>query len=70
VEAMSGTGQQQGSGQSVTKYSKEFSIPPEFPELLRDLTREILRNQPKDINRFAYDFFSNELQQRTAEDNS
>jgi hypothetical protein len=48
---MSGNGQQ--SGQSVTKYSKEFSVPPEFPELLRDLTREILRNQPKDINRFG-----------------
>ena len=84
-----------GTGQSVTKYSKEFSIPQEFPDILRDLTREILRHQPKDINRFgmflfinysypidfdlslfyfilfiAYDYFSNELQNRTADDNS
>ena len=40
-------------GKSVTKYSKEFSIPPEFPDILRDLTREILRSQPKDINKFG-----------------
>jgi hypothetical protein len=35
------------------KYSKEFSIPPEFPDILTNLTREILRAQPKDIDKFG-----------------
>lgn len=42
---------------SVTKYSKEFSVPPDFPDILRDLTREILRSQPKDINKFGESIF-------------
>lgn len=28
------------------KYSKDFEIPEEFPKILRDLTREILRVNP------------------------
>ena len=40
-----------------SNYSKEFQIPPEFPEILRGLTREVLRKQPKDINKFAYEYF-------------
>lgn len=35
------------------KYSKEFKIPPGFDEVLRNLTREILRSQPEDINKFG-----------------
>jgi hypothetical protein len=35
------------------KYSKEFKVPPNFDEVLRGLTREILRNQPEDINKFG-----------------
>ena len=54
------------------KYSKEFKVPEEFPEILRyllhlfakrfcllcdysvrNLTREILRNQPVDIEKFG-----------------
>jgi len=46
------------------KYSKEFKVPPGFDEILRGLTREILRNQPEDINKFAYEYFANELQAR------
>eukprot|EP00428_Durinskia_dybowskii_P070134 CAMPEP_0170402024 /NCGR_PEP_ID=MMETSP0117_2-20130122/25335_1 /TAXON_ID=400756 /ORGANISM="Durinskia baltica, Strain CSIRO CS-38" /LENGTH=59 /DNA_ID=CAMNT_0010658861 /DNA_START=24 /DNA_END=203 /DNA_ORIENTATION=+ len=46
------------------KYSKEFKVPPNFDEVLRGLTREILRNQPEDISKFAYEYFSNELQAR------
>lgn len=40
-----------------SNYSKEFVIPPEFPEILRGFTREVLRAQPKDINKFAYEYF-------------
>jgi hypothetical protein len=42
-----------GNNKSINKYSREFKIPSEFPEILRELTREILRNNPKDINRFG-----------------
>jgi hypothetical protein len=38
------------------KYSKEFKIPEGFDEILRNLTREILRNQPEDINKFGESF--------------
>jgi len=40
-----------------SSYSKEFNIPPEFPDILRGLTREVLRQQPKDINKFAVSLF-------------
>jgi len=46
------------------KYSKEFKIPEGFDEVLRNLTREILRNQPEDINKFALEYFANEIQAR------
>jgi hypothetical protein len=35
------------------KYSKDFKVPEGFDEVLRNLTREILRTQPKDINKFG-----------------
>ena len=37
----------------TTKYSKEFQLPADLPTILRDLTREILRSQPTDINKFG-----------------
>ncbi len=45
------------------KYAKDFQIPADFPEVLRNLTREILRDQPKDINKYGeysctFDHFS------------
>ena len=39
------------------KYAKDFKIPTEFPEVLRNLTREILRDQPKDINKYSPEYF-------------
>lgn len=35
------------------KYSQEFKVPSGFDEVLRNLTREILRSQPQDINKFG-----------------
>lgn len=35
------------------KYSKDFKVPEGFDEVLRNLTREILRSQPKDVNKFG-----------------
>lgn len=36
---------------------KQFPIPPEFPDILKDFTREILRNQPTNIIEFASKYF-------------
>ena len=38
---------------SAVKYSRNFEIPSDFPEILRDLTREILRANPTDIDKFG-----------------
>eukprot|EP00928_Gymnodinium_smaydae_P061901 TRINITY_DN45871_c0_g1_i1.p1 TRINITY_DN45871_c0_g1~~TRINITY_DN45871_c0_g1_i1.p1 ORF type:complete len:453 (-),score=147.50 TRINITY_DN45871_c0_g1_i1:108-1376(-) len=40
-----------------SKFAKQYSVPPEFPEILKDFTREVLRNQPSNINEFAAKYF-------------
>lgn len=40
-----------------SKFAKQFQIPPEFPDILKDFTREVLRNQPANINEFAAKYF-------------
>ena len=40
-----------------SKYIKKYSIPPGFQSLLSEFTKEILRNQPKDIVDFAVEQF-------------
>lgn len=39
--------------QSAIKYSKDFEVPADFPEILRNLTREILRENPQNIEKFG-----------------
>jgi hypothetical protein len=46
------------------KYAKDFQIPAEFPDVLRNLTREILRDQPKDINKYALEYFEKLKQEK------
>ena len=38
---------------SAVKFSKDFEMPSEFPEILRNLTREILRENPQNIEKFG-----------------
>jgi len=40
-----------------SKFAKQFSIPPEFPDVLKDFAREVLRNQPANIHEFAAKYF-------------
>jgi len=35
----------------------QYQIPPEFPDILKDFSREVLRNQPDDIIEFAARYF-------------
>jgi len=40
-----------------SKFAKQYQVPPEFPEILKDFAREVLRNQPANINEFAAKYF-------------
>jgi Ca2+-binding EF-hand superfamily protein len=40
-----------------SKFAKQYQIPPEFPDILKDFGREVLRNQPANINEFAAKYF-------------
>ena len=40
-----------------SKYIKKYDIPPGFQDLLSEFTKEILRNQPKDIIDFGVEYF-------------
>ncbi|KAJ3266477.1 hypothetical protein HDU77_000577 [Chytriomyces hyalinus] len=39
----------------------QFAVPAEFPEILKDLNREVLRSQPKDIYQFCANYFHGKL---------
>ena len=41
----------------ASRYLQQYPIPPEFPHILRDLTREILRLQPQNIIEFSAKYF-------------
>lgn len=41
-----------------SKFAKQIRVPPEFPDILKDFTREVLRNQPDNINEFAAKYFA------------
>eukprot|EP01064_Diplonema_japonicum_P007261 TRINITY_DN14933_c1_g3_i1.p1 TRINITY_DN14933_c1_g3~~TRINITY_DN14933_c1_g3_i1.p1 ORF type:complete len:263 (+),score=56.79 TRINITY_DN14933_c1_g3_i1:64-852(+) len=41
----------------ATKYQQKFKLPPNFPETLREYTREVLRNQPTDIYDWSSAYF-------------
>lgn len=40
-----------------SKFAKQFHVPAEFPDILKDFAREVLRNQPININEFAAKYF-------------
>ena len=41
----------------ASKYLQKFSVPESFPEILHDFAREILRDQPKDILKYGFEYF-------------
>ena len=41
----------------ASKYLQKFPVPEGFPEILHDLTREVLRDQPDDILEYAELYF-------------
>ncbi|KAJ3001574.1 hypothetical protein HKX48_002808, partial [Thoreauomyces humboldtii] len=45
---------------------EQFSVPAEFPEILKDLNKEILRSQPPDIYQFCSNYFQKRLEDQRA----
>ncbi len=45
-----------------TKYQTDHQVPAEFPRILKDFVREILRYQPKNIYQFGAEYFEDKLQ--------
>jgi len=41
----------------TSKCAKQYEIPAEFPDILKDFAREVLRNQPGNIHEFAAKYF-------------
>lgn len=41
----------------ASKYLQKFPVPKDFPDIINDLAKEILRNQPEDIIEFSALYF-------------
>jgi len=52
----------------ASKYARQFALPDGFPQLLKDLTREVLRADPRDIHTFGYEYFSEAISRRNNPD--
>ncbi|CAE7648308.1 FLCY, partial [Symbiodinium sp. CCMP2456] len=46
-----------GESPTSSKFAKQYQVPPEFPDILKDFTREVLRSQPENIHEFAAKYF-------------
>ena len=42
----------------ASKYLQKYPVPEDFPDLLHDFTREVLRDQPEDINDYGAQYFA------------
>ena len=45
----------------TSKYAPPVKIPDGFSQILKDFTRELLREQPQEVNEFAVNYFSEKL---------
>lgn len=46
----------------ISKYSSTLNVPPAFPAVLKDFTREVLRYQPSNIYKFAVAYFTKQAE--------
>jgi len=46
----------------VSRYTKEFQVPPDFPAVLKAFSREVLRKGPGNIYEFGAEYFAGELE--------
>ena len=41
----------------ASKYLQKYPVPNDFPQVLHDFAREVLRDQPKNIYDYGYEYF-------------
>jgi hypothetical protein len=41
----------------ASKYLQKYPIPDAFPDILEDFAKEVLRDQPDNINEYSYFYF-------------
>ena len=41
----------------ASKYLQKYPVPENFPDLLHDFAREVLRDQPANIYHYGYEYF-------------
>ena len=46
----------------ASKYKQEFPVPNDFETIITDFAREVLRDQPEDILKYAYNYFEHKRQ--------
>ena len=51
----------------VSKYGKDFTVPKDFPSVLKAFTREVLRSKPGNIYEFGAAYFSELMSQSQQE---
>jgi hypothetical protein len=49
---------------ATSKYTVDAKVPPEFPHVLKEFTREVLRAQPTNIYEFGAQFFRQKVVER------
>lgn len=42
----------------ASKYVKNFKVPTDFPSILHDFAKEVLKAQPKDVHQFGLQYFA------------
>lgn len=47
------------SEENISKYQKAFQAPPNFQGILKEFTREVLRENPENIYEFGVNYFTN-----------
>ena len=60
TSVMCGVGPARGAPLHLTpqmQFVQDIEYPKEFPPILMDLSREVLRAQPRDINKFCLEYF-------------
>ena len=53
----------------MTNIVEQFTIPDGFADILKSFTREVLRDQPEDINGYAAEYFAAIAAQQAPENN-
>jgi len=46
--------------------AEQIEVPQELPAILKEFSKEVIRNNPKDLVKFSRQYFENKLSERNA----